>query len=157
MKKYREIFEIILFIFATILIITTVISIAFALGAVLSLIGTGQFIIAIIAMLAIIMVITFELKKTEIPVIDCSNCYKEDQLNKDIAYFLHVYYPDIFYHDELTDDDWKLYSFLTNVISGAGFPVICNKTLFKKLAKNLEETHLENTELYRKVTEDLKK
>lgn len=157
MKKYREIFEIILFIFATILIITTVISIAFALGAVLSLIGTGQFIIAIIAVLAIIMVIIFELKKTEIPVVDCSNCYKEDQLNKDIAYFLHVYYPDIFYHDELTDDDWKLYSLLTNIISGAGFPVICNKKLFKKLAKNLEETHLENTELYRKVKEDLEK
>lgn len=158
MRKLRDIFEIILFIFAMILIIAVVISIAFALGAVLSLIGIGQFVIAMLAILAIIMVIIFELKKTEIPVIDCSSCYRENQLNKEIAYFLHIYFPDKSYHgDGLTDDDWKLHSLLTNVLSGAGFTVEYNRELFEKLKKNLEEVQLTNTELYKKVQEDLKK
>lgn len=157
MRKLRDTLEIILFIFVLILISIIIISIIMALAAILSLVGVGQFIIAAFAVLAIIMVIIFELKKTDIPVIDCSNCYRENQLNREIIYFLHVYYPDIFYHDELTDDDWSLYALLTNVLSGAGFTVDCNRELFEKLAKNLEETQMTNTILYRKVREDLKK
>lgn len=157
MRKLRDIFEIVLFIFAFILIAITILSVVIALAAMLSLVGIGQFVIAILTVLAIIMVIIFELKKTDIPVIDCSNCYRENQLNREIIYFLHVYYPDIFYHDELTDDDWSLYALLTNVLSGAGFTVDYNKELFEKLAKNLEETQMTNTILYRKVKEDLKK
>lgn len=157
MRKLRDIFEIILFIFALILIAITIISVVIALAAMLSLVGIGRFVIATIALLAIIITIVLELKKTDIPVIDCSNCYRENQLNREIIYFLHVYYPDIFYHDELTDDDWSLYALLTNVLSGAGFTVDCNKELFEKLAKNLEETQMTNTILYRKVREDLKK
>lgn len=157
MRKLRDTLEIILFIFVLILISIITISIIMALAAILSLVGVGQFIIAAFAVLAIIMVIIFELKKTDIPVIDCSNCYRENQLNREIIYFLHVYYPDIFYHDELTDDDWSLYALLTNVLSGAGFTVDCNRELFEKLAKNLEETQMTNTILYRKVREDLKK
>lgn len=57
----------------------------------------------------------------------------------------------------MADEDWKLHSLLTNVLSGAGFTVDCNKELFEKLAKNLEETQMTNTILYRKVREDLKK
>jgi hypothetical protein len=156
-KKLRDIFEIILFIFVLILIAITIISVVIALAAMLSLVGIGRFIIAILAVLAIIIVAIFELKKTDIPVIDCSNCYKENQLNREIAYFLHAYYPDAFYHDKLTDDDWTIYMLLTNVLNGSRFTVDCNRELFEKLAKNLEEIQMTNTELYRKVREDLKK
>lgn len=157
MRKLRDILEIILFVFVLILISIIIISVIMALAAMLSFVGISRFIIAILAVLAIIIVAIFECKKTDIPVIDCSNRYKENQLNREIAYFLHAYYPDAFYHDKLTDDDWSLYALLTNVLSGAGFTVDCNKELFEKLAKNLEEIQMTNTELYRKVREDLKK
>lgn len=157
MRKLRDIFEIILFIFVLILIAITIISVVIALAAMLSFVGIGRFIVAILAVLAIIIVTMLELKKTDIPVIDCSNCYRENQLSRDIACFLHAYYPDKFYHSKLTDDDWTMYALLTRALNGIGFTVDCNRELFEKLVKNLEETQMTNTELYRKVKEDLKK
>ena len=157
MRKLKDILEIILFVFVLILISIIIISVIIALAAMLSFVGVGRFIIAILAVLAIIIVTTLELKKTDIPVIDCSNCYKDNQRNRDIACFLRAYYPDKFYHGKLTDDDWTTYALLTNDLNGVGFTVDCNRELFEKLAKNLEEMQMINTELYRKVKEDLKK
>ena len=157
MRKLRDILEIILFIFVLIIISITIISVIMALAAMLSFVGVGRFVIAMLAVLAIIIVTILELKKTDIPVIDCSNCHRENQLSEDIACFLHAYYPDKFYHSKLTDDDWTIYALLTKALNGVGFTVDCNRELFEKLAKNLEETQMTNTELYRKVKEDLKK
>lgn len=158
MRRLRDIFEIILFIFVLILIAITTISAILSLAKMLSFVGVLQVAIAVIAILSIIIAVVLELKDKDIPVIDCNNCHREDQLKIDIACFLHVYFPGkCYYGDGLTNDDWKLHSLLTNVLSGAGFTVEYSRELFEKLKKNLEEVQLTNTELYRKVTEDLKK
>ena len=82
----------------------------------------------------------------------------ENQINREIVYFLHAYYPHKFHYGTLTDDDWSLYSLLTNVLSGAvEFTAFYNEALSKKFAEGLEELQMTHTKLYRKLKEELEK
>ena len=151
MKKTKEILEIVLFIVA----ITFILSAALAIATVFIHIRAIQFMIITVTILAVILAIIREFKENNAERNRKEKQLYENQINREIVYFLHVYYPDKFYHGKLTDVDWSLYSLLTNVLSGSWFTANCNEVHFKKLAKNLEEVQLTDTELYRKVKKDL--
>lgn len=158
MRKTKEILEIVLFT----VVIVLILSIIFAVVATFLHINEIHFMVIVVAILAVILAIIREFKES-----DTEHKHKENQLyenqlyenqlNREIVYFLHVYYPDKFYHDKLTDEDWSLYSLLTNVLDGAGFTAFYNEAHSKKLAKSLEESQMTYTKLYRKVKEELEK
>lgn len=153
MRKTKEILEIVLFI----VIIVLILSITFAVVVTFLHINEIRFMAIIVAILAVILAIIREFKESDTEHKHEENQLYENQLNKEIVYFLHVYYPDKFYHGKLTDEDWSLYSLLTNVLDGAGFTAFYNEAFSKKLAKSLEESQMTYTKLYRKVKEELEK
>lgn len=154
MRKTKEILEIVLFIVAMIFILSA----ALAIAAVFIHISAMQFMIITVTVLAVILAIICEFKEKDT---GC-NCKEkqlyENQINREIVHFLHVYYLDRFYHGTLTDDDCSLYSLLTNVLSGAvEFTAFYNEALSKKFVEGLEESQMTHTKIYRKVKEDLEK
>ena len=153
MRKTKEILEIVLFT----VIIVLILSITFAVVATFLHINEIHFMVIVVAILAVILAIIREFKESDTEHNHKENQLYENQLNREIVYFLHVYYPDKFYHGKLTDEDWSLYSLLTNVLDGAGFTAFYNEAHSKKLAKSLEESQMTYTKLYRKVKEELEK
>jgi membrane protein implicated in regulation of membrane protease activity len=152
-RKTKEILEIVLFT----VVIVLILSIIFAVVATFLHINEIHFMVIVVAILAVILAIIREFKESDTEHKHKENQLYENQLNREIVYFLHVYYPDKFYHDKLTDEDWSLYSLLTNVLDGAGFTAFYNEAHSKKLAKSLEESQMTYTKLYRKVKEELEK
>ena len=114
--------------------------------------------VIIVTILAVILAIIREFKESDTEHKHKENQLYENQLNREIVYFLHVYYPDKFYHGKLTDEDWSLYSLLTNILSGAvEFTAFYNEALSKKFAEGLEELQMTHTTLYRKLKENIEK
>ena len=112
----------------------------------------------IVAILAVILAIIREFKESDTEHKHKENQLYENQLNREIVYFLHAYYPSKFYHGKLTDDDWSLYSLLTNILSGAvEFTAFYNEALSKKFAEGLEELQMTHTKLYRELKENIEK
>lgn len=159
MRKTKEILEIILFT----VIIVLILSITFAVVVTFLHINGIHFMVIIVTILAVILAIIREFKEN-----DTEHKHKENQLyenqlyenqlNREIIYFLHAYYPHKFHYGTLTDDDWSLYSLLTNVLSGAvEFTAFYNEALSKKFAEGLEELQMTHTKLYRKLKEELEK
>lgn len=151
MRKTKEILEIVLFT----VIIVLILSITFAVVVTFLHINEIHFMVIIVTILAVILAIIREFKESDTEHTHKENQLYENQLNREIIYFLHAYYPDKFYHGKLTDEDWSLYSLLTNVLDGAGFTAFYNEAFSKKLAKSLEESQMTYTKLYRKVKEEL--
>lgn len=149
MRKTKEILEIVLFT----VVIVLILSITFAVVVTFLHINEIHFMVIIVTILAVILAIIREFKES-----DTEHKHKENQLNREIVYFLHVYYPDKFYHGKLTDEDWSLYSLLTNVLDGAAeFTAFYNEALSKKFAEGLEELQMTHTMLYRKLKENIEK
>lgn len=74
-----------------------------------------------------------------------------------IANYLHMYYPDRFAKNELSESDLKMFSTLTDVIYGYGLSASYhpgNRDAFVALCKNLEEYGMQYTEFY-KIVKDL--
>ena len=114
--------------------------------------------VIIVTILAVILAIIREFKENDTEHKHKENQLYENQLNREIVYFLHAYYPGKFYHGKLTDDDWSLYSLLTNILSGAvEFTAFYNEALSKKFAEGLEELQMTHTMLYRKLKENIEK
>lgn len=153
MRKIKEILEIILFT----VVIVLILSITFTVVVTFLHINEIHFMVIIVTILAVILAIIREFKESDTEHKHKENQLYENQLNREIVYFLHVYYPDKFYHGKLTDEDWSLYSLLTNILDGAGFTAFYNEAFSKKLAKSLEESQMTYTKLYRKVKEELEK
>lgn len=153
MRKTKEILEIVLFT----VIIVLILSITFAVVTTFLHINEIHFMVIVVAILAVILAIIREFKESDTEHNHKENQLYENQLNREIVYFLHVYYPDKFYHGKLTDEDWSLYSLLTNVLDGAGFTAFYNEAHSKKLAKSLEESQMTYTKLYRKLKENIEK
>ena len=153
MRKIKEILEIILFT----VVIVLILSITFTVVVTFLHINEIHFMVIIVTILAVILAIISEFKESDTEHKHKENQLYENQLNREIVYFLHVYYPDKFYHGKLTDEDWSLYSLLTNILDGAGFTAFYNEAFSKKLAKSLEESQMTYTKLYRKVKEELEK
>lgn len=144
MRKIKEILEIVLFA----VVIVLILSISFAVVTFLH-INKSHFMVIVVTILAVILAIICEFKE-----IDAEHKHKENQLNREIVYFLHAYYPGKFYHGKLTDEDWSLYSLLTNILSGAAeFTAFYNEALSKKFAEGLEELQMTHTKLYRELKE----
>lgn len=154
MRKTKEILEIVLFT----VIIVLILSITFAVVVTFLHINEIHFMAIIIAILAVILAIIREFKESDTEHKHKENQLYENQLNREIVYFLHAYYPGKFYHGKLTDDDWSLYSLLTNILSGAvEFTAFYNEALSKKFAEGLEELQMTHTMLYRKLKENIEK
>lgn len=154
MRKTKEFLEIILFT----VIIVLILSITFAVVVTILHINEIHFMAIIVAILAVILAIIREFKESDTEHKHKENQLYENQLNREIVYFLHAYYPGKFYHGKLTDDDWSLYSLLTNVLSGAAeFTAFYNEALSKKFAEGLEELQMTHTKLYRKLKENIEK
>jgi membrane protein implicated in regulation of membrane protease activity len=153
-RKTKEFLEIILFT----VIIVLILSITFAVVVTILHINEIHFMAIIVAILAVILAIIREFKESDTEHKHKENQLYENQLNREIVYFLHAYYPGKFYHGKLTDDDWSLYSLLTNVLSGAAeFTAFYNEALSKKFAEGLEELQMTHTKLYRKLKENIEK
>lgn len=154
MRKTKEILEIILFT----VIIVLILSITFAVVVTFLHINEIHFMVIIVTILAVILAIIREFKENDTEHKHKENQLYENQLNREIVYFLHAYYPGKFYHGKLTDDDWSLYSLLTNILSGAvEFTAFYNEALSKKFAEGLEELQMTHTMLYRKLKENIEK
>lgn len=153
MRKTKDILEIVLFIVA----ITFILSATLAIATVFIHISAIQFMIITVTILAVILAIICEFKEKDTERNHKENQLYENQLNREIVYFLHAYYPHKFHCGTLTDDDWSLYSLLTNILSGAvEFTAFYNEALSKKFAEGLEELQMTHTKLYRKLKETLK-
>ena len=154
MRKIKDILEIILFT----VIIVLILSITFAVVVTFLHINEIHFMAIIVAILAVILAIIREFKESDTKHKHKENQLCENQLNREIVYFLHAYYPDKFYHGKLTGDDWSLYSLLTNILSGAAeFTVFYNEALSKKFTEGLEELQMTHTKLYRELKENIEK
>lgn len=73
-----------------------------------------------------------------------------------IANYLHMYYPDRFAKNELSESDLKMFTTLTDVICGCGLSSSYhpgNREAFVALLKNLEEYGMQYTEFYKIVKE----
>lgn len=153
MRKTKDILEIVLFIVAIIFILSAALTIA----VVFTHISAIQFMIITVTILAVIPAIICEFKEKDTERNRKEKQLYENQINREIIYFLHAYYPHKFHYGTLTDDDWSLYSLLTNVLSGAAeFTAVCNDVRSKKLAECLEELQMTYTKLYREVKKTLK-
>lgn len=153
MRKTKDILEIVLFIVA----ITFILSAALAIAVMFMHLSAIQFMIITVTILAVILAIICEFKEKDTERNRKENQLYENQLNREIVYFLHAYYPHKFHYSTLTDDDWSLYSLLTNVLSGAvEFTAFYNEALSKKFAEGLEELQMTHTKLYRELKETLK-
>ena len=154
MRKTKDILEIVLFIVA----ITFILSATLVIVAVFTRISAIQFMVITVTILAVILAIICEFKEKDTERNRKEKQLYENQINREIVYFLHAYYPHKFHYGTLTDDDWSLYSMLTNVLSGAvGFTAFYNEALSKKFAEGLEELQMTHTKLYRKLKEELEK
>lgn len=154
MKKTKEILEIVLFT----VVIVLILSITFAVVVTFLHINEIHFMVIVVTILAVILAIIREFKENDTEHKHKENQLYENQLNREIVYFLHAYYPGKFYHGKLTDDDWSLYSLLTNVLDGAAeFTAFYNEALSKKFAEGLEELQMTHTMLYRKLKENIEK
>lgn len=80
---------------------------------------------------------------------------KDIQISRAIANYLHMYYPDRFKENSLSDDDLIMFKTLTDAICGCGIKMYSSdsKGRFKKLLKNLEEYGMQYTEFYKIVKE----
>lgn len=154
MRKTKDILEIVLFIVAIIFILSA----ALAIVAVFTHISAIQFMVITVTILAVISAIICEFKEKDVERNRKEKQLYENQINREIVYFLHAYYPHKFHYSTLTDDDWSLYSLLTNVLSGvAEFTSFYNDALSKKFAEGLEELQMTHTKLYRKLKENIEK
>ncbi len=73
-----------------------------------------------------------------------------------IANYLHMYYPDKFAKNELSESDLKMFTTLTDVICGYGLSSSYhpgNRDAFVALLKNLEKYGMQYTEFYKIVKE----
>ena len=73
-----------------------------------------------------------------------------------IANYLHMYYPDKFAKNELSESDLKMFTTLTDVICGYGLSYSYhpgNRDAFVALLKNLEKYGMQYTEFYKIVKE----
>lgn len=73
-----------------------------------------------------------------------------------IANYLHMYYPDKFAKNELSESDLKMFTTLTDVICGYGLSASYhpgNRDAFVALLKNLEKYGMQYTEFYKIVKE----
>lgn len=73
-----------------------------------------------------------------------------------IANYLHMYYPDKFAKNELSESDLKMFTTLTDVICGYGLSSSYhpgNRDAFVTLLKNLEKYGMQYTEFYKIVKE----
>ena len=85
----------------------------------------------------------------------CNKTIKEYELYKEIANYLHMYYPDRFKENALSNDDLIIFTTLTDAICGCNIKVYSSgsKDRFKKLLKNLEGYGMQHTEFYKIVKE----
>lgn len=61
----------------------------------------------------------------------------EDKLKHSIFYFLHRYYPEN--RNNLTDEDWKIYSNLTNYLESDGKLSLPKDSLADRLKEIMED------------------
>jgi hypothetical protein len=154
MRKTKDILEIVLFIVA----ITFILSATLAIATVFIHISAIQFMIITVTILAVILAIICEFKEKDTECNRKENQLYENQINREIVYFLHAYYPHKFHYSTLTDDDWSLYSLLTNILSGAvEFTAFYNEALSKKFAEGLEELQMTHTKIYKQLKENIEK